>query len=138
MVFVTNFSSFDSSSLLIVADAENASPVLVKNIASPNQHIVTFSGKEYKYKNCCAAYSPLNNAALLITRFGKLKLANLSAGSKIWTVFELEEQLDSSERHWWRFCSLEFSRDGRRALALDTRGKLLVMDFTCSSPDPNK
>src|SRR5436190_14956170 len=137
MVLVTNTSSFDSSSLLIIADAENASPVIVKNIAEPKAHIVTLNEKEYKYKNCCAAYSPLNHAALLITRFGTLKLVNLNAGPKRWTVIDLEEELDSSGRHWWQFCSLQFSRDGRRALALDRKGKLLIIDFTYSSSETN-
>jgi len=118
--------------LLVIADAENAYPVVVNNITLPEeQHEpYTLSGKDtYKYKNCCVAYSPLFNAALIITRSGTAKLANCSTGFKTWTVAELPERLDAADKHW-QACSVGFSRDGRRALALDHRGKILMADFT--------
>jgi hypothetical protein len=115
-----------------VSDAANAFPVLVKNITSPaSEHqMTTLKGEEYKYKNCCAAYSPLTNAALMITRSGTVKLANCSTGKRTWQTAKIgSEQLDVGDKHW-RFCSLGFSKDGYRALALDRRGKMLVTDFT--------
>lgn len=125
MPFVTDCSCFDSSSLLISQDAENATPVILKNIRSSRPNIVTLSDK---YKNCCAAYSPRSHAALLVTRQGKLKLANLNLNEKF-TICDLREKLDSSARRWWRFCSLQSSIDGRRACVLDTKGKLVIIDI---------
>lgn len=126
----TNCSSWDSTALLILADASNAYPVIVKNITSSSgQHqITTLSEKEYKYKNCCAAYSPLADSAVIITRSGTIKLVNCSTGLKNWTVLEVGEQLDISGRQW-RHCSVGFSRDGYRALILDRKGKLFLLEF---------
>lgn len=127
---VTDRSCCDSTGLLIIADASDAYPVIVKNITSPSdQHqSITFSEKEYKYKNRCAAYSPLSNSAMIITRSGTVKLANCSLGLKSWTVVEVGERMVVSGR----CCSLGFSTDGSRVLALDRRGKLLVLEFSIS------
>jgi hypothetical protein len=125
-----NCSSWDSTALLILADALDAYPVIVSNITSSSeQHqITTLTEKEYKYKNCCAAYSPLADSAVIITRSGTIKLVNCSTGLKHWTVLEVGEQLDISGRQW-RCCSVEFSRDGYRALVLDRKGKLFMLEF---------
>jgi|ERR1700737_3851987 len=129
---LSDFSAHDSSSLFVTADANQGFPVLVKNITSPaSEHkVTTFQNGDYKYKNCCTAYSPLTSAALIITRSGTVKLANCSTGNRTWTTAKIgAEQLDVADMQW-RFCSLGFSRDGYRALALDRRGKLFVTDFT--------
>ena len=129
-VTVAHSSSCDSSSLLIVADAINGHPIILKNITSQSKdhEIVRLNEKDYKYKNRCAAYSPLFHAALVITRSGTVKLANCSPGVKTWTVVEVGERMDVATKQW-QCCSLAFSRDGYRALALDRKGRLLVTDF---------
>ena len=124
-------SSSDSTALFVVADAIGGCPIVIKNVTSHNSEhqIVTFTDKEYKMKNCAAAYSPIDCAALMITRSGTLKLVNLRPAPRFWHVLQMgSEQLDVSERQW-RFCSLRMSMDGHRGLALDKRGNLLVTDF---------
>ena len=120
-------SSLVSSSVLILADAENAYPQIIKNITTPNARIITFCDEDYKYQNCCAAFSPLSDTALITTRSGKVKLANFSDGFRSWMVGEVPVEVDHSERQWWRFCSLGFSTDGYRAFALNLKGRLLVI-----------
>lgn len=126
---MSNYSSYVSSSILILADAKKAYPRIIKNITSSNVRPVTFSDKTYKFQNCCAAFSPLDDVALIITRSGTVKLANFREGFNGWTIGELSVELDSSEEQWWRFCSLGFSKDGYRAFALDLKGTLLIIDF---------
>jgi len=72
---------------------------------------------------------------LVITRSGTVKLINCSTtGNKPWTVHEAGlESLHVGGRQW-RVCSLQFSKDGYRALAFDRKGKLLIIDFTMESP----
>src|SRR5271170_1263434 len=129
---VSNDSSPACTSLLVVSDAEGAYPVIVNNITSPEelQDPILLEGKDtYKFKNCCAAYSPSFNAALIITRAGTVKLVNCGTGNKTWHVAELGERLDVGDQSW-QFCALGFSRDGNRALALDRRGKIMMADFS--------
>jgi hypothetical protein len=114
--------------LLIISDANHGYPVLVKNFTSPSsEHETTaLSSKEYKFKNCLAAFSPVTSAAVVITRSGTAKLIN--CGSADWKVVELgKESLDLGKR--WSYCGLEFSTSGYRALALDRWGKLFVFNF---------
>jgi hypothetical protein len=114
--------------LLVISDATHGYPVLVKNITSPaSDHETTaLSAKEYKFKNCLAAFSPVAYAAVVITRSGTAKLIN--CGSADWKVVELgKESLVLGKR--WSYCGVGFSTSGYRALALDRRGKLLVVDF---------
>jgi hypothetical protein len=117
----------------VLSDAFEAYPLIVKEITSLPAKTQTFTlfEPEYKYKNCCGAYSPVSKSALVITRSGTLKLINCStSGTKRWTVLEAGlESLDVAERQWM-VCSLQFSRDGYRALALDRKGKLFIVDFT--------
>ena len=127
-----NGSSPACTSLLVVSDAEGAYPVIVNNIISPEElhDPIPLVGKDtYKFKNCCAAYSPSFNAALIITRAGTVKLVNCGTGNKTWHVAELGERLDVGDKSW-QYCALGFSRDGNRALALDRRGKIMMADFT--------
>jgi hypothetical protein len=131
---LSNFpSSGDTTALLVLSDAAEAYPVIVKEFTSLPANLQTFPlfEQEYKYKNCCGAYSPVSNTALIITRSGTLKMINCStSGTKSWTVLEAGlESLDVGERQWM-VCSLQFSRDGYRALALDRKGKLIIIDFT--------
>jgi hypothetical protein len=123
----------NASALLVISDADGAYPVIVNNITSPeNTHeVITLTGKDtYKYKNCCAVYAPGFHAALIITRSGTVKIINCSTSNfKSWTFAELGESLNVSDKQWLK-CSLGFSRDGSRAIALDWRGKLLMADFT--------
>jgi len=123
-------SSLDSKALLILADAPNGFPVIIKNITSPsNEHQeVSLNAKEYKYRNCCAAYSPLSHFALIITRAGTIKMINCDTGPKAWTVVNVGETVNVSGTYW-QVCSLVFSRDGDRAVAFDCKGKVVVMDF---------
>ena len=64
----------------------------------------------------------------MINRDGHLKLVSGLAGG--WSIERVnkEQKLDVSDTKW-RVCSLVFSSDGHRALALDSTGKLLVTDF---------
>jgi hypothetical protein len=127
---VNKVSSHDSTSLVVIAYAEKAYPVIVRNITSyEKENKVEFLGEAYKDTNCCIAYSPISSAALMITRTGTLKLANYAGGTPRWTVIEMgKEKLDDKQP--WRYCSVAFSKDGFRGLAVDRRGKVLVIDFT--------
>jgi hypothetical protein len=124
-----NFSSHDSSSLVVIAYAEKAYPVIVSNITSlEKEKKVDFLSEAYKDTNCCVTYSPISSSALMITRTGTLKLANCAGGNPRWSVIEMgKEKLDDKQP--WRYSSLAFSKDGFRGLALDRRGKVLVVDF---------
>ena len=127
-----NDSSPTCTSLLVVSDAEGAYPVIVNNIIYPEEHHdpIPLEGKDtYKFKNCCATYSPSFNAALIVTRAGTVKLVNCGTGNKSWHVAELGERLDVGDRQW-QYCAIGFSKDGNRALALDRRGKIMMADFS--------
>jgi hypothetical protein len=131
--FIPDNSSPQSTSLLVISDAWSGYPVMVKNINCPERmHEQTeLVGKDgaYKYKNCCVAFAPSVNAALIITRAGTAKLMNCSTGKKEWEVAEMGERLDVGEKYW-QYCALGFSIDGSRALALDRRGKMLMADLS--------
>ena len=118
----------------MVTYAENAYPVILKNITrspDPEFRVIKLS-KDYKDTNCCVIYSPVQNAALVITRTGSVKLANCAPGRVQWTIHPLsKEKLDHMEP--WRYCSLGFSQKGLRAVALDRKGKLVVIKFTAGS-----
>ena len=116
----------------MLSDADEAYPVIVQNITSTveSQEAFVLSGKDtYKFKNSCTAFSPTFNGALVVTRAGTVKMINCRTGVKTWHVAEVVESLDVSDKSW-QFSSVEFSRDGRRAIALDRRGKLIMVDFT--------
>jgi hypothetical protein len=99
--------------------------MIVNNIASEEHQPLELGGKDYKYHNRCVAYSPLSHIALIITRKGTVKMINCSAVTKAWMVGEKMEVSGPN----WRFCSLNFSRDGYRAVALDRKGKMVVIEF---------
>jgi WD40 repeat protein len=131
----TDRSSSHSSSLLIVSYAKKAYPVLVGNIVFPGKELkILPMGEVYKDTNCRVAYSPISSAALIITRTGTVKLVNCATKSSGWTVVDLsKEKMDDMKP--WRYCSLAFSRDGYRGLALDRRGKLLIVEFSAGRSD---
>jgi hypothetical protein len=127
-LILSNGSSADCSSLLVISDADHGYHVLVKNISSPlSDHDTTaLSSQEYKYKNCLAAFSLVAYAAVVITRSVTAKLVN--CGSAGWNVVELsKESLNLGNR--WSYYGVEFSTSGYRALALDRRGKFFVFNF---------
>jgi hypothetical protein len=99
--------------------------MIVNNIASEEHQALELTGKDYKYHNRCVAYSPLFHYALIITRYGTVKMINCSAVANAWMVGE-KMAVSGSD---WRFCSLTFSRDGYRAVALDRKGKMVVIEF---------
>lgn len=73
----------------------------------------------------------MSNAALMITVDGRAILVNCISGKKSWTVDKLEKKCKFLvENRQWRVCSLIFSEEGRRALILDGKGKLLVIKFS--------
>lgn len=91
-------------------------------------------GEMYKDTNCRVAYSPISSAALLVTRTGTVKLVNCAMKGRKWTVVDLsKEKMDDMKP--WRYCSLGFSKDGYRGLALDRRAKLLVVEFSAGRSD---
>jgi len=116
----------------VIADARNGYPVVVKDITQPesDHRVREFKSSVYKFKNRFVAYSPIANAALMITRQGTVKLANFAEGKSQWTVVEVgDEQLEFDIRQW-RSCSLGFFSDGTRGIAMDARGKLIIVDFS--------
>jgi len=133
LALLTHSSSADSTSLLVISDADQAYPVIVKNITSSEEkHVLTpLVGKDnaYKFKNCCAAYAPSFSAALIITRAGTVKLINCSTEYKSWEIAELGEGIDVGDK-FWQYCGLGFSRDGSRAIAVDRRGKMIMADIS--------
>ena len=115
----------------MVADAIGGYPVVVTSITSPmdqTHEVVYLSSKDYKYKNCATIWLPLFNAALVFTRSGTAKVINCKPQQNSWTVDELKGSLHFSDNEW-RYSSLGVSSDGYRALALDRRGKLLIVEF---------
>jgi len=120
-------SSFDGTALLVLADANNGYPVLIKDIFHGQQPVMF---NEYKFKNRFGVYSPISNTALIITRKGTVKLLNLAEGRRLWHMKELsDEQLELNPRRE-RDCSLGFSSDGTRAIAMDSKGQLIIIDFS--------
>ena len=119
-------SSPDSSSLLVVAIAEGSYPVLLKNVMKQDSLVDTVLGKTYKDNVCRAAYLLSFNVAVMVTRSGTVKIANFGTG-QIHQVGDKTKKLD--HKGPWSSCSLGFCDVGMFALALDRRGKLLVIKF---------
>jgi hypothetical protein len=129
---VSNISLHDSSSLVVIADADKSYPLIVKNIIqSERSHVInSLSGKDgtYKYKNCRIACNPCFDAALIVTRSGSVKLINCKVEDRTWEVKEMSEQVDVSKGHWMD-SSAGFSRDGSRGIILDWRGRMMFIDL---------
>jgi len=129
-------SSSTSKSLLVVAYANGIYPIILKNVTLRKREIEVVSlandrtdYDDYTDRNCCAAYSPLANVALIISSTGTVKVANCTLGSRKWNVDKmLNEKLDGAQP--WLDCSLAISNDGLLGLALDRRGKLVIVKFT--------
>lgn len=117
-------SSPDASALLVVADAANAYPTLVRHVTSSTAKKETthLKNQKYKFKNRGVVYSPILSAAIIVTRFGRVKLINCGKEQR-WTAMELG-RLKKNDA--W---ALGFSNDGYHALALDCKGTLLVTEF---------
>jgi WD40 repeat protein len=132
---MTNESSSHSSSLLVVSYAKKAYPMLVGNMTLPGKELkIIPMGEVYKDTNCRVAYSPISSAALVITRTGTVKLVNCATNTSVWNVLDLsKEKMDDMKP--WRYCNLAFSKDGYRGLALDRRGKLLIVEFSAGRSD---
>jgi hypothetical protein len=127
--FLSNSSLRDSSSLLAIADADNAFPVIVHKITrSEREHTVSSTNSAYKFKNCRVACSPCFDVALMITRSGSVKVINCNMEERSWYVKEMSEQVDMSKGHW-RECSVAFSQDGTRGIVLDWRGRMMFIDL---------
>jgi len=132
-----DYSTHDSTSLFIVADAIHGYPVIVRNIIvqSDKYDVIHLDDKKFERTIRCGAFCPVNDwsVALIVNRSGQLKL--VSPGATGWSVEPINKQpkVDVQEMRW-RVCSLVFSRDGHRAVALDLTGKLLVTDFSESGP----
>jgi hypothetical protein len=127
--FPSNTSLRNSSSLLVIADADKAFPVIVHKITrSERQHNVSSTDSAYKFKNCRVACSPCFDVALMITRSGSVKVINCNTEEKSWHVKELSEQVDVSKGHWTE-CSVAFSQDGTRGIVLDWRGRMMFIDL---------
>ena len=107
--------------------------MLVQNIASEHKTL-EFNEKDYEYHNRCVAYSPLSHIALIITQSGMIKIINCGAVAKAWTVGEKMEVSGSN----WRSCSLAFLRDPYCAVALDGKGKMVVIEFEAIYRVPKK
>ena len=114
--------------MLVIADAINGHPILVKNILNDKREVVSF--KDYKYKNRFVAFSPIANAALLITRHGTIKWANFGEGHIAWSLVQLgDEQLELNSRQWGSRC-LGMFPEGMRGIAVDASGRLFFIDFS--------
>lgn len=134
-----NSSSTKSPTLIVVASANKIYPYILKNITSKTKalEIVTLvrvnnnkDAEDYCDKNGCVAFSPLGNVALLIPANEFVRLANCSSKpDRKWNVDKMEyEKMDGSQP--WVDCSLVISTDGYLGLALDRRGKLVLIKFT--------
>jgi hypothetical protein len=110
--------------LLVIADAINGHPMLVKNILNDKREVVLFM--DYKYKNRFVAFSPIANAALLITRHGTIKWASFEEGSLVQLG---DEQLKLNSPQWGSRC-LGMFPDGMRGIAVDASGRLFFIDFS--------
>ena len=122
----------DSKSLLVVADADKAYPLIVKNIVqSERSHVISsLSGKDgaYKYKNIRVACNPSFDVAIVVTRSGTVKLINCNLEDKSWQVKEMSEEIDVSKGRWME-CSVGFSVDGTRGIVLDWKGRMMFIEL---------
>ena len=87
--------------------------------------------KEYGYENGCVAYSTLPNVnvALIIPVTGHVKLINCNPpGKRGWRAERMAHETMDTKKPWID-CSLRISNDGLIGLALDRRGKLVVIKF---------
>jgi hypothetical protein len=108
---------------------------MLKNVTSRKKGVEAVSlanerkdYEDYTDKNCCVASSPLADMALIISLNGTVKLANCTPGSRRWNIDKmLNEKMDGSQP--WLDCSLAISNDGLLGLALDRRGKLVIVKF---------
>lgn len=128
-------STSNSRSLLAVAYASKVYPVVLKNVTSRNEDVEVMSlvnndkdCNDYTDKNCCVAYSPIANVALIIPLDGPVKLVNCALGKRGWNIDKMmNEKMDGEQP--WLDCSLIISNDGLLGLALDRRGKLVLVRF---------
>ena len=129
-------SSSTSRSLIIVASATKVFPFVLKNVTSRKKDLEVITlvngntdANDYGDKNGCVAYSPLGNVALIVPINGHVKLANCNSGNRTWNVDRMaHEKLNGAQP--WVDCSLVISNDGYLGLALDRRGKLVLIKFT--------
>jgi|SRR5271167_1862131 len=118
-------SARDSASLVAIASAKKACPLRLQNATSREKPEPISLGEAYK-DICCVAYSPVHNAALMLSRSGRLNIATFATGKLIPLS---DKRLDTVN---WRQCSLGFSKNGLLGLALDRSGKLLGVKITAS------
>src|SRR5579859_6424658 len=87
--------------------------------------------KKDEHRICLAAISPAFFGALLLYRDGTLKFANWSRGKEYHSVEEIAEgeRLEEETKKIRGTSSIAFTKDGRRALAVDREGKVLAMRF---------
>ena len=130
-------SSKKSPTLIVVASATKAFPFILKNITSKTKELVVVplvynkkDEEDYGDKIGCVAFSPLGNVALLVPINDFVRLANCnSAQDRKWTVDKMQyEKMNGAQP--WVDCSLAISNDGYLGLALDKRGKLVLIRFT--------
>ena len=118
-----------SPTLSLLSIAPKPYPVIVKHVTwrDPGPSDRCELPTEFKYNICCAKFSPVSSAALLITRSGSIKLGNCAAGANKASIAAItNERVD--EKQLWRYCSLAISDDGNRGFATDRR-KYLVFEF---------
>jgi len=122
----------DSKSLVVVADADKAYPLIVKDIVqSERSHVISsLSGKDgaYKYKNSRVVCNPCFDVAIVVTRSGTVKIINCNLDDKTWQVKEMSEAVDVSKGHWME-CSVGFSQDGTRGIVLDWKGRMMFIEL---------
>ena len=126
---ITNLSSSGQWLFVVADDRREAWPIVIKNVTSPGERFDVDYLTGFGSKNFCAAYSPISNVGITISN-GAVALANCRHGEKVDHV-DRTHKFDTSNKQWRNY-SLAFSDDGYRALALDKRGKLLVIYFTSS------
>jgi hypothetical protein len=124
---ITNFSSSGLWLLVVADDRKDAWPIVVKNITSPGERFDVHPLMGFGSKNFCAAYSPISNIGITISN-GTVALANCSHGEKVDHI-DKTHKFDTSNKQWRNY---SLADDDYRALALDKRGKLLIIYFTSS------
>ena len=130
-------SSSASRSLLVVANSQKLYPFILKYITSKEKSPEVVSlvdnkdKKDYGDENGCVAYSTIPDVhiALIIPVKGPVKLINCSPpGKRRWTVERMANETMDTKLPWID-CSLRISNDGLVGLALDRRGKLVLVKF---------
>jgi hypothetical protein len=102
-------------------------PLILKNVTSPggNERVYLKVAKLAEYHRVACYPKPNLLAAALITRSGEFLIA--SSAMDGWALAYHTDLLDLKLDQDGGFCSVGFSE--KRALALDRRGNLLVMEL---------